>query len=90
MRGDLLEIELVGNGHREAHAAALELDVVVALEHVGEVAQAYRDLFASETLPLLYLEDVHQLSFVVGRVGATGFATGGEAPGCWRVTRGRP
>jgi hypothetical protein len=37
-------VKRVGHVYGEAHPAALELDVVVALEHVGEIAQPLRDL----------------------------------------------
>src|SRR3954452_5869928 len=92
-----LELDLVGHGHGERHAAALELDVVVAREHVGQVAQPGCDLLAAQGLLLLYLEDVHQLSFVVAsRASArthwlkvSGSAAEGEAPGCCRAMRTR-
>src|SRR4051812_10702491 len=90
-----LEFDLVGHGHGERHAAALELDVVVAGEHVGQIAQPVRNLLAAQRLLLLYLEDVHQLSFVVARrasartpwVKVSGSAAEGDAPGCCRAMR---
>ena len=48
-----LEVDLVGHVHLEVHSAAVELDVVVLREHVGEGAQAGRDLLAAETFLLL-------------------------------------
>ena len=71
----ILSVDLVGHVHGEAHSAALELDVVVAREHVGQGAQPRRDLLAAEALLLLDLEDVHQLSFVVGWVDGVASAS---------------
>jgi hypothetical protein len=51
----------------------------VAREHVGEVVQPHGDLLAADALLLLDLEDVHQLSFVVGWVGGVSDGTLGAA-----------
>src|SRR5215218_1340110 len=97
-----LEVHLVGDTDVEAHPAALELDVVVAGEHVGEPVQPGCGLLAAEALLLLYGEDVHCRSFGwSARVKAmrasartlgpnpSGMDAEGEAPGCWRATRTR-
>src|SRR4051812_7205817 len=97
-----LERDLVGHGHGELHPAALELEVVVSGEHVGQVAQPRGDLLSAEAFLLLDLEDVHHVSFVVGscpmaiRASArapwpsvAGSMADGDAPGCCGAMRTR-
>src|SRR5262245_42131701 len=89
-----LHVDLVGDVDLHVHPAALELDVVVSSEGVGEPAQPLRGLFARHRLLLLDLQDVHQPSLVVvGRPAAmlassrrppqtvSGTAADGDAPG---------
>src|SRR5215213_1793206 len=65
-------MDLVGHRDPDVHPTALELDVVVAREHVGEVAQPCRRLLARDSFLLLDLEDVHHVSFVVGLLPEAG------------------
>src|SRR5690606_35649424 len=53
------ELDLVGHVDRVAQPLALERDLVVARQLVGELAQALRRLLAAEPRPGLVLDELH-------------------------------
>src|SRR5437763_1883698 len=63
-----LQADVIGDLQAEAHAGALELDVVVAGEGVRERAQALGGLAAAKVLDLRDLQELHVST--LGRAGA--------------------